>query len=574
MKWYYNMKLGTKMITGFLIVALIAGAIGLVGIINIREIEELGTKMYEMMTQPLGEMVVIVSSYQRMQNDIRDIILAESQGEIDDYKNRIALRNAEFTKNINSRATTLFSEEGKRLVAEVISIKQDYDNIVKNIIVQVEQGNRDRAMELLREGNTVRTELERRLYRLAELKVISAEETSRSNSNTAKKAVTQMMILIAVGLSISIFLGFFISSSIRKPINKLVAISRRIADGDLDVEVDFSSKDEVGQLASAFSDMTRNVNEVMVNINSAAEQVASGSRQLSSSSQALSQGATEQASSIEEITSSLEELSAQTNQNAASAEKASQLSNSAKDKAAQGNLQMAEMLKSMADINDSSSNISKIIKVIDEIAFQTNILSLNAAVEAARAGQHGKGFAVVAEEVRNLAARSANAAKETTAMIEGSIKKVEIGTKIANETAVALNTIVESVSDTAKLVSEIAIASNEQASGIAQVNQAVMQVSQVVQTNSATSEEAAAASEELSSQSEILMEMVSKFKLRRSSFVSNNFESINPELLKIIEGMRNQKNEKKSFQGLKEAKKEAAASKLKIDLSDTEYGKY
>ena len=236
---------------------------------------------------------------------------------------------------------------------------------------------------------------------------------------------------------------------------------------------------------------------------------------------------------------------------------------------------MQGMLKAMDDINESSGNISKIIKVIDEIAFQTNILALNAAVEAARAGQHGKGFAVVAEEVRNLAARSANAAKETTALIEGSIKKVEGGTKIANETALALNQIVEGVTKATNLVGEIAIASNEQALGINQVNQGILQVSDVVQTNSATSEESAAASEELSSQAELLREQVSRFKLKKTTGSSyKGFEDLNPEVLRMLEDMSQKK--KGNYSSMNQGYAEAAAtsSRPKISLSDREFGKY
>jgi len=287
---------------------------------------------------------------------------------------------------------------------------------------------------------------------------------------------------------------------------------------------------------------------------------------------ALSQGATEQASAIEELTASLEEVSSQTKLNAKNAGEANELAEIAKSNAEHGNRQMQEMLKAIEEINVASSNISKIIKVIDEIAFQTNILALNAAVEAARAGQHGKGFAVVAEEVRNLAARSANAAKETTDMIEGSINKTEGGTRIANETAKALNEIVGNISKVSDLVSNIAMASNEQASGVEQINQRIMQVSQVVQTNSATAEESAASSEELSGQASLLREMVGKYTLKKGSTGTSRLDDIDPEVLRMLESMAEKK--KMTANPERENHTEASASKNKMSLSDREFGKY
>lgn len=271
---------------------------------------------------------------------------------------------------------------------------------------------------------------------------------------------------------------------------------------------------------------------------------------------------------MEELTASLEEISAQTELNAKNANKANELAESAKLNAVQGNSQMKDMLSAMEDINESSMNISKVIKVIDDIAFQTNILALNAAVEAARAGQHGKGFAVVAEEVRNLAARSASAARETTDMIEGSIKKAEGGTKIAKDTADALRKIVDGVEKVATLVNDIAIASNEQAMGIQQINQGIMQVSQVVQTNSATSEESAAASEQLSGQASMLKETVSRFKLKKTQGIKDNYSEVSPEVMKLLENM----NKVKKAEILTQAAEDY--HKPKIVLSDNEFGKY
>ncbi len=475
------------------------------------------------------------------------------------YQSSVALiaeRDVEFLAALDKYETTIDTQEDRVLFEGLKKVFNDEYAVFKKELKEFTD-NRDTegALQYLVDALPINTALVKYLDDIAVLN----DEYARETIDAAKRA---FVILLCIGIPIilitifwSLYLIRYLDKNISRKITKIVDAANELAVGNINVAVDADSKDEIGDLADAFNTMIRSIREqakiaeaisegdmtvsytpnsgndtmgkalvktidglgdIFSAITTSVSQVNAGAEQVSAGAQSLSQGATEQASSIQELAATIASVSDQVRNNAQNATDARELSEKAGDEVSKGNEQMTRMIEAMNDINNSSSEISKIIKVIDDIAFQTNILALNAAVEAARAGAAGKGFAVVADEVRNLAAKSAAAAKNTTALIEGSISRIAEGARIVDHTADSLRTIVQSVTEVSELVNLIDDASAQQASSLAQIAQGIEQISAVVQTNSATAEESAAASEELSGQANMLSGILSKLKLKNS----------------------------------------------------------
>ncbi|WP_342114748.1 methyl-accepting chemotaxis protein [Pseudoduganella sp. OTU4001] len=339
---------------------------------------------------------------------------------------------------------------------------------------------------------------------------------------TAERA---MVITVLVAMVVAVGIAWFIALAITRPIESAVKVAKTVAGGDLTSTIDVETTEETGQLLQALKDMNESLIQVVGKVRKGTDTIACATTQIASGNMDLSSRTEEQASSLEETASSMEELTSTVRHNSDNALQANQLAKTASEVAAKGGEVVARVVATMDSINESSSKIVDIISVIDGIAFQTNILALNAAVEAARAGEQGRGFAVVASEVRNLAQRSAAAAKEIKQLIGDSVEKVGAGSKLVGEAGATMGEVVTSVQRVTDIISEISLATQEQSAGIDQINTAVSQMDHVTQQNAALVEEAAAASAALEEQAAQLMEVVSVFKLDAASLAAMGTEA-------------------------------------------------
>jgi methyl-accepting chemotaxis protein len=344
----------------------------------------------------------------------------------------------------------------------------------------------------------------------------SAAVSARAAVDAHRATLVSVVLMLVVGAG-GIGIGIWFSRSITRPVEEALGLAQSIAGGDLTMHVEAVGKDEIARLLTAVATMQGSLSSVVGNVRQNSESIAAAATQISHGSNDLSARTEEQAAALEEAASSMEELSTTVRQNARNAIEANQLALGASTVARKGGAVVGEVVQTMKGINESSKRIVDIIGVIDGIAFQTNILALNAAVEAARAGEQGRGFAVVASEVRNLAQRSADAAKEIKSLISASVERVEYGTSLVDRAGVTMAEIVDSIARVTDIMGEISAASSEQSSGVGQIGEAISQMDRATQQNAALVEESAAAAESLKDQANQLVEVVAVFKLAESA---------------------------------------------------------
>jgi len=575
MAWFKNLKVSIKLLISFMLILIVAVSVGIYLLSSMSDIDNSYSEAMLLTEHRIAYIFMAKDNYADTRTIMREVFYPDNTTQ--DLQ-RLAGQFDESIDGLVQNLTGLREIAAQSVHAAIDSVlpQADYyrkdgkaiiDSLLAVGIVDIEDHDYRDALEagraeIARMDDAYVYNMSSSIIHMSDMAIAVFERLIGENGAKADQAFVVAIILLVVMAVIAISIALYIPRLIGNPLQPLAAFMKRASvSGDLSLTAEdkvvigkyASQKDEIGQVVGSCAEfigrvtdisnglktiaggdltvdiqvlsdadtmggslmrMMSNLNKMFSEINNATVQVSTGSKQIADGAQALAQGSTEQAASVEQLSASIGDIARKTKQNADMAGRAAALADNIMTSAEKGSQQMDAMMLAVREINSASQSINKVIKVIDDIAFQTNILALNAAVEAARAGQHGKGFAVVAEEVRNLAAKSAEAAKDTGGLIANSMEKAELGSRIASETSDSLSEIVSGINESNSIINEIALSSNEQSIGVEQINVGIDQVAQVIQQNSATAQESAAASEEMSSQSNMLEEMIAQFKLK------------------------------------------------------------
>jgi methyl-accepting chemotaxis protein len=498
-----NMKIGIRLTCAFLIVAAIGACIGGIGILNSGKINDYATVLYERELLGLSHLKEANINLMAAGRSRANLQLASTAEERTKHVASLDNYTAKVGEHMDKARSSFDDPAALAKLARFDQTWKTYlerrGKFVDSVMQEpLPEGNAELA-ELSKSVRSSSDELDMLMSELGDVKEANASKANDATDEIYNSGTKTLVAFIVGGVLLGVGLGFFISRSVTKPIGKAVDVANALAEGDLSILIETTSKDEAGQLLMAMRRMVEKLQQVVGEVNASAQTLAGASEEVSATAQSLSQASTEQAAGVEETSASLEQMTASIGQNTENARITDGMAAQAARETVEGGEAVVATVAAM-------KQIAQKIGIIDDIAYQTNLLALNAAIEAARAGEHGKGFAVVAAEVRKLAERSQVAAQEIGEVAGSSVQLAEKAGRL-------LETIVPSIKKTSDLVQEIAAASQEQSSGVAQINSAVVQLSQTTQQNATASEELAATAEEMSSQAESLQQSMAFFRL-------------------------------------------------------------
>ena len=522
-----NMKIGTRLSAGFALVLAMMAALVVVVLSSLCSVSDSNRQMVEKDWVKADAAHTINATIRANARRTMELFFARDAAQTDAIQQRIETNKKSINEAVQVLEGLMYTDKGKSLLADFKEKRARYVQSIGRVSKLLAEDNKPEANKVLLE-ETLPT-LDAVQDTIRSIVKLQTEMVEAGGADVQQRIASTRSLMIGLGL-LAVLMGsafsWWITRSITRPILDAVKVAQTVAAGDLTSRIEVSSKDETGQLLQALKDMNTSLVGIVGNVRASTDTIATASGQIAAGNQDLSSRTEQQASSLEETAASMQELTSTVKQNADNARQANQLAVSASSVAVRGGAVVSQVVGTMGAINTSSKKIVDIIGVIDGIAFQTNILALNAAVEAARAGEQGRGFAVVAAEVRNLAQRSAAAAKEIKTLIGDSVDKVEEGSRQVQEAGKTMDEIVDSVRRVTDIMAEIQAASQEQTQGIEQINQAITQMDQVTQQNAALVEEAAAAAQSLQEQAGGLSQVVSVFRLNQNHPMTQGSSSV------------------------------------------------